>query len=75
MLLDHTNFAQNLQGSCGGSGQHKKDVDLAERAQRRAIKIIREMEQLSCEDRLGKLGLLKLEKRRIQGDLTELFNT
>ncbi|KAK4826782.1 hypothetical protein QYF61_011431 [Mycteria americana] len=55
------------------SPQHKKDMDLLEQVQRRATKMIRGMEHLSCEEKLTELLLFSLENRRLQRNLTGAF--
>ena len=41
--------------------------------QRRATKVIKGLEQLSCEGMLRELSLFILEKRELCGDLTVTF--
>lgn len=48
-------------------------MELLEQAQRRVMELERELEQLSCEVRLGKLELFSLEMRRFGEDLIANF--
>jgi len=54
---------------CVWNPYHKKDIECLEKVQTRATKLIRSLAKVTYEERLQKLDLLTLERRRVRGDL------
>ena len=48
-------------------------MEALERVQKRFTRMLPGMEDISYEERLEKLGLFSLERRRLRGDLIEVY--
>ncbi|KAK4826733.1 hypothetical protein QYF61_010986 [Mycteria americana] len=68
LLKPHLEYCIQLWGP-----QCKKDIDLLEQVQRRAIKIIRGLEHLSYQEKLRKLRWFSPKKRKLWGHLVVAF--
>ena len=51
----------------------RKDIDILEKIQKRATKLIPGLRDLRYEERLKECGLTTLERRRLRGDQIEVF--
>ena len=50
-----------------------KDADMLEGVQRRAIKMFPTYRNLSYEERLNRLGMFSLKRRRLRDDMIKVF--
>ena len=55
------------------SPQFWKDIDAIVSVQRRATRLIPGLARLSYEERLKETGFYSLERRRLRGDMIEMF--
>ena len=55
------------------SPHYQKDVEALEKVQKKFTRMLTRMEGISYEERLEKLGLFSLERRRLRDDLIEVY--
>ena len=55
------------------SPQFRKDIDAIERVQRRETRLIPGRARLSYEERLKEIGLYTQKRRRLRGEMIDMF--
>ena len=68
LVRPHLDFAVQFW-----SPYYRMDIESLERIQRRMTKMIHNIRNLPYEDRLKKLNLHSLERRRVRGDMIEVY--
>ena len=68
LVRPHLEYAQEVW-----SPQWKKDQDAIEKVQRRATKLVKQLRNMSYEERLRALRLPTLQHRRLRGDMITMY--
>ncbi len=61
-------------GQQASSPYLRRDIDLMERIQRLATRMVKGMRELPYEDRIHRLNIFSLERRRLRGNLILAYN-